>query len=43
MFVRKATQFGVGAAALALVTVAGIGFSPAPTQLPAVTVQADPT
>ena len=39
----KATKFGVGAAALALVAVAGIGFAPAPTQLPTITVHHNPT
>ena len=43
MFVGKAKQLGVGAAALVLVGMAGIGFSPAPMQLPTVTVRHDPT
>ena len=43
MFFGKATKFGVGAAALALVAIAGIGFAPAPTQLPTVTVYHSPT
>ena len=43
MVFGKATKFGVGAAALALVAIAGIGFAPAPTQLPTVTVYHSPT
>jgi hypothetical protein len=43
MFVRKATKLGVGGVALVLVGIAGIGFSPAPIQLPTVTVRHDPT
>ncbi len=43
MFFGKATKFGVGAAALALLAVAGIGFAPAPTQLPTITVRHNPT
>ena len=43
MLFGKAKKFGIGAAAVALVTAAGIGFAPAPTQLPAVTVWHDPT
>jgi hypothetical protein len=43
----KATKLGVGAAALTLVGIAGIGFTPAPTQgptqLPTVTVHHNPT
>ncbi len=43
MFFGKATKFGVGAAALALVAIAGIGSAPAPEQLPTVTVYHNPT
>lgn len=43
MFFGKATKFGVGAAALALVAVAGIRSAPAPEQLPTVTVYLNPT
>ncbi len=43
MFFGKATKFGIGAAALALLGIAGIGFAPAPTQLPTVTVHHNPT
>jgi hypothetical protein len=43
MFFGKATKFGVGAAALALVAISGIGFAPAPEQLPTVTVYHNPT
>ena len=43
MLFGKATKFGVGAAALALVAMAGIGFAPAQTQLPTVTVHHNPT
>ena len=43
MLFGKATKFGVGAAALALVAIAGIGFSPALTELPTVTVRHNPT
>jgi hypothetical protein len=44
MALEKATKFGVGAVALTLVTIAGIGFAPAPTtQLPTVTVHHNPT
>ncbi len=43
MFFGKATKFGVGTAALALVAMAGIGFAPAPTQLQTITVYHNPT
>ncbi len=43
MFFGKATKFGVGTAALALVAMAGIGFAPAPTQLQNITVYHNPT
>jgi len=36
-------RIGVGFAALALVTIAGIGFAPAPFELPTVTVHHNPT
>ncbi len=43
----KVTKLGVGAAALTLIGIAGIGFAPAPThtptQLPTVTVHLNPT
>ena len=39
----KVTKLGVGAAALTLIGIAGIGFAPAPTQLPTVTVHHNPT
>ena len=43
----KVTKLGVGAAALTLIGIAGIGFAPAPThaptQLPTVTVHLSPT
>ena len=39
----KAAKLGVGAAALALVAIAGIGFAPAPTQLTSITVHLTPT
>jgi hypothetical protein len=43
MFFGKATKLGFGAAALALVGIAGIGFAPRTTQLPTVTVHHNPT
>jgi len=39
----KVTKFGVGAAALALIAIAGIGFAPSPTQLTSITVHRTPT
>jgi hypothetical protein len=43
MALGKAVKFGVGAAALTLVGIAGVGFAPALTQLPTVTVHHNPT
>jgi hypothetical protein len=43
MAFEKAMKLGVGSAALALVAIAGIGFAPAPTELPTVTVHHNPT
>lgn len=41
--VNTAKRLGVGAAALALLAIAGPGFAPAPTELPTVTVHHNPT
>ena len=38
-----AKRVGVGVAALALFTISGVGFAPAPTELPTVTVHHNPT
>ncbi len=43
MAVGRTTKLGIGAAALVLVATASIGFVPAPTQLPTVTVHHNPT
>jgi hypothetical protein len=43
MFFGKAKKFGLGASAVAIVAIAGIGFAPPPTQLPTVTAYHDPT
>ena len=43
MFFGRAAKFGIGAVALALVTSAGIGLAPAPTQLQNITVYLSPT
>ena len=43
MTIRTATRLGLGGAALALVATVGVGFAPAPTQLPTVTVHHNPT
>lgn len=39
----KSAKLGVGGAALALVAFAGVGFTPAPAELPTVTVYHNPT
>ena len=44
MAFEKVSKSGIGAAALAFITIASIGFAPAPTtQLPTVTVHHNPT
>lgn len=43
MAFAKGAKLGIGGAALALAAVAGIGFAPAPTELPTVTVWHSPT
>ena len=43
MHVGKATKFGLGGAALALVAIVSIGSAPPPTELPTVTVYHNPT
>ena len=39
----QVTKFAIGGAALAVFATAGIGFVPAPTELPTVTVWHNPT
>ncbi len=43
MVFGRITKFGIGTAALALVGITGIGFAPAPTELPTVIVHHAPT
>jgi hypothetical protein len=40
---QKAGKLGIGAAAIALFATVSIGSAPAPSQLPTVTVHANPT